>query len=123
MDIKVKKILERQEIEYLNIPSATVPDDTGAIIAMENYYPKNKNNINLSIALSQITNGWNRKCWLSENISNTDIGPKSHPQYKEFEYNGIHYYPYSIDTSSYELSDILKLCDGLYTYVEKTSSI
>lgn len=118
MDVNLKELLKKNAIDYTPVPSGSIPNNAGIVIAIENYYPSDRKNIGLSISLSYQNNTWDPKCWLSAKILNDHASkPKFHPNYLEFEHNKIHYYPYSVDTSKYPLLNILKLCDGLYRFV------
>ncbi len=118
MDVNLKELLKTNAIDYTLVPSDSISNNEGIVIAIENYYPSGKEDIRLSISLSYQNNIWDRKCWLSAKILNNNASkPKSHPEYLEFEHNKIYYYPYSVDTSNYTLLNILELCDGLYQFV------
>ena len=122
MNNNLKDLLKKNAIDYTSVPSSLVASNSGEIVAMENYYPDNNDGkLNLSIALSINSNGLDSKCWVSTKIDNTtdDSKPKYHPQYNEFEHNGVIYYPYSIGTNSYNILDILNLCDGIYRFVKE----
>lgn len=123
MDASLKSLLKKHAIDYTLVPSAVVPNDTGQIIAIENYYPDDCESIDLSISLSYATSNWAPKCWLSKNIPNTNASkPLPYQNYTKFEYNQINYHPYSINTNQYQLLDIFKICGGLYKFV-KTSNV
>ncbi|AYQ57046.1 hypothetical protein MS2017_1358 [Bathymodiolus thermophilus thioautotrophic gill symbiont] len=122
MDNNLKDLLKKNVIHYTLVPSVLVANDSGEIIALEDYYPNNNDGeLNLSIALSIGSNGLNHKCWISTKIDNTTDSskPKYHSSYNEFEHNGVTYHPYSINTSLYSVLDILNLCDGLYRFVKE----
>ena len=123
MDESLRRLLKTKAIDYTLVPSSSVSNNSGSIIAIENYYSEDEG-LQLSIALSYKTNKWEKKCWLSANIPSDDLSkPKPYPRYFKFEHNQINYYPYSIDTSEYQLLDILKLCDGLYRFVKENHII
>ncbi len=121
MHKELKDILK--PFDYKCVPSRCVPNDTGLIIAIKNYYfsyyDEDKYEIDLSIALSVESDRFNPKCWLSLKDGNIDDPnkPKCYPPYVEFLYEEVRYYPYSVATSMYPLSKILDLCDGLYKFV------
>ena len=121
MNNNLKALLKQHAIDYTQVPSSCVSNDFGSIIAIENYYPKNDEGLKLSIALSIGSTQWGSKCWLSIKINNTNDAskPQYHPSYNKFEHNGITYYPYSINTSSYGMLDVLDLCNGLYRFVKE----
>lgn len=116
---ELQKALKEQAIDYLVVPSDVSPC-SGITIAIKNYYPSDKDdNISLSIALSYSPDSWTQKCWLSVKIPANDPNePLYCSEYKEFDYKGIHYYPYSIQTKTYQLVNVIGLCDGLYRYVK-----
>lgn len=120
MNNDLKTLLKKHAIDYTQVPSSCVANNSGSIIAIENYYPKNDEGLDLSIALSTGSSQWDSKCWLSTKINNTtdNTKPKYHSAYDEFGHNGVTYYPYSINTSSYTLSKVIELCDGLYEFVK-----
>lgn len=125
MDNNLKDLLKKNAIDYILVPSSLVANNSGEIVAMENYYPNNNDGeLNLSIALSIGSNGLDSKCWISTKIDNTtdNSKPKYHSSYNEFECNGVIYYPYSINTDSYNILDILNLCDGLYRFVQENTT-
>lgn len=125
MDDNLKDLLKKNAIDCALVPSSLVANNSGEIVAMENYYPNNNDGeLNLSIALSICSNRLESKCWVSTKIDNTtdNSKPKYHSSYNEFEHNGVIYYPYSIDTSSYNILDILNLCDGLYRFVQENTA-
>lgn len=122
IDQPLKDILKKHAIDYTIVPSETLTINSGIILAIENYYPNNKESINLSIALSYSHDTLEQKCWLSvKKISNREDRPKYYPKYGEFSYNKICYYPYSINTTDYGLERVIKLCDGLYQYAKEES--
>ncbi|OIR25514.1 hypothetical protein [Bathymodiolus thermophilus thioautotrophic gill symbiont] len=124
MDNNLKDLLKKNAIYYTLVPSVLVINDPGEIIALENYYPNNNDEeLNLSIALSIGSNRLNSKCWISTKIDNATDGSKPlyHSPYNEFKHNGVTYYPYSINTSSYRILGILNLCDGLYKFVKEAN--
>lgn len=128
MDVNLKELLKKNAIDYTQLESDLTPNNTGIVIAIENYYPSDKKIIGLSICLSYQNNTWDRKCWLSEKILNDPASkpaskPRFYPDYSEFEYNKIYYYPYSVDTSKYTFLNILELCGGLYQFVVESGVV
>ncbi len=122
MDDNLKDLLKKNAIDYTLVPSSLVANNSGEIVAMENYCPNNNDGeLNLSIALSICSNRLESKCWVSTKIDNTtdNSKPKYHSSYNEFKHNKVIYYPYSINTSSYNILDVLNLCDGLYRFVKE----
>lgn len=116
---ELKQKLSRNALDYSLVPSDSVPKTSGLIIAIENYYPNDKNDISLSIALACSQDSWEAKCWLSVMINdNSSNRPIYNRKYQEFCHNSIHYYPYSVQTGSYKLTEVIKLCDGLYKYAQ-----
>jgi hypothetical protein len=125
MNEELKNILKKGAVEYVEVLSKEAPrDNAGAVIALKNYYPKEDEGLNLSIALSQLNGKWDSKCWLSVKEANHNRDPSKplpHSTYHKFKYQNIAYYPYSIDTNGCGLLAILKLCDGLYKFIKEES--
>ncbi len=116
----LRPILKKYALDYELVPSDVISDNPGNIFILKDYYPNNKESKNFSIALSYSGDAFDRKCWLSTDIKNTsdETKPKSNAGYSIFTHRDIKYYPYSINTENYSLTDIISLCDGLYQFAQ-----
>lgn len=64
-----------------------------------------------------------RKCWMScEKVKlNQGVAPKLHLDYGQFQHENITYFPFSVDISAYNYSDINSikcLCRNLYEHLD-----
>ena len=88
--------IERLLRESLNVKITNVPELEHLVIIVLDYSPTDSERpISMAFGLEE-----EAKCWLtlteSEIRTVDDEGPSSHPNYRQFAYQGRQFYPYSI---------------------------
>lgn len=90
------------------------------VILFPNYCPQNREVTNINIALPVPTEGSHipPKCWVNkEKLSLINENePNPLPDYKEFKFNGVTYFPFSIKTEGFSVSgdSYLKMATKVY---------
>ena len=104
------------------VPKDVFQDDEGSAVLAVDYAPS-RDKPTVSFAFTTANSGnWGAKCWISKppnsikNINN--VQPNSKPNYREFSYRDVCYYPYSVKLQSFTWEDILKACHELYAHTE-----
>lgn len=121
---KLVALLKEGGFEYKFIDMPNIDDP---ILLIKNYAPvEDMRKISFAFPLTKYYDGdkdiLGVKCWITCNKVKESLGemPKPHPDYKNFYYDGIEYFPYSV-TLKYtfeEIESIKELCKNLYAHVD-----
>lgn len=123
--MEVEKILIERGIEYCIPDTADIPSDiSDTVIIIQNYKPLNieAHHPFTNIALAVKSNGtFLPKTWLNytpDKIQQIDgSAPKPHPDYKEFIFHDLKYFPYSIGVQGFGFANVVNLLDSLYCHI------